>query len=290
VNRARIAMIALPVAVFLAVGVVVSVLRHNAAYLALFALMGAAGAACSQAHRVLGRRVLLFRRALHWGLSLFFFIYLMMIVGVNFHLSQVFFDAMAWVVTGALIQLVVARVLLPFFFGNGFCSTCCWNGAVFDLLPRRGRRRLPAWTRWLPYAVIPATLGIAFLFRLGGVDPVEHLAVRRNWMLAENGVIFLVGIGLAPAFGGRLYCRAVCPLRAISRLFARYSAVKIGLKEGAACRRCGACEAACPFEVPVARYVGVGQRVIARDCTLCEKCVAACPDGSLALTLGRPWA
>jgi len=275
--------------VFGAVGVVVSVLRQDWRYLALFGTLGLVGALGSQAHRILGQRLPSFRRGLHWALALFFFVYMMMIVGVNFHLSQLFFDAMTGIVGGALIQLVVARLVLPFLFSNGCCSTVCWNGVVFDLLPLRGRRRLPAWTRYLPYGVIPATLAAVFLFRSNGINPSVDDGLLRTWILAENGVIFLVGFGLLTSFGGRSYCRVVCPFHAISRLFARYSAVKIGLKAGAACSGCGACEAACPFEVPVRRYVAAGERVRSRDCILCEKCVARCPNGALQLTIGRPW-
>ena len=279
----------LPFSVFLAVGVVVSVLRADARYLALFGMLGAAGAVGSQAQRLFGLRLLAFRRMIHWALAAFFFGYMMMVVGLNFHLSQAFFDTMAGVAAAALIQLIVARVIVPFFFGNAFCSTVCWNGAVFDMLPHRGRRALPAWALRVPYAVILATLALAVALHGSRLDPSTSAPVRRWWVLGENGVILLVGIGLAPALGGRVYCRGLCPFHAVSRLFARWSIGKIGLKAADACTQCGACDAVCPFEVPVSSYVAAGQRVLSRECILCEKCVAACPNGVLGLTLGRPW-
>jgi len=277
-----------PLLVFAAVGVVVSVLRGSWAYFALFGMCGALGAVGMQAQYFFGRHLLTFRRTLHAALVLFFVVYLMIIVGVSFQFSQVFFDAAAGVVSGALIQLVVGRLVLPFVFGNGCCSTVCWNGIVFDRLPSRGRRSLAPWTRYCPYVVIAATVVLVFLFRSHGIDTARDSGLRRTWVLAENGGIFLVGLLLASVFGGRFYCRVLCPFHAVSRLFARYSITKIGLKRGASCTRCGACAAACPFEIPVPEYVASGRRVLSRECILCERCVAACPSGALELTVGHP--
>ncbi len=277
-----------PLLVFAVVGVVVSVLRGSWAYFALFGMCGVLGAAGIQAHYIFGKHLLTFRRVLHWGLALFFVVYLMMIVRVSFQFSQFFFDVLTGVAGGALIQLVVARLVLPFLFGNGCCSAVCWNGVVFDLLPSRGHRSLPSWTRFLPYGVIVATFALVLLLHGKSVNPSRDDGLRRTWILAENGGIFLVGFLFAPFFGGRFYCRALCPFHAISRLFARYSVTKIGLKKGASCTRCGACAAACPFEIPIPEYVASGRRVLSRECILCERCVAACPTGALELTVGHP--
>ena len=82
---------------------------------------------CFPRHAQLTRRVTRFIVAS-------FLVSLALIVGINFQFSGVFFDLYEGVVTGALIQLVVARIIIPFVLGNAFCSRACWNGAVFEFL------------------------------------------------------------------------------------------------------------------------------------------------------------
>jgi polyferredoxin len=277
---------------FAAIGLGLSALRHNTAYFALFAGIGWLGSMFAAACQTFRRHARTLRLLLHWSLAGFFFLYMMMGVGINFQLSQVLFDALTGVVSGALIQLVVARLVLPFFIGNGFCSTICWDGAVFELLPLRGsRRRESSWTRYLPYGVILVTVAGALALFAAGVNPAleGRETLRRNWVLVENGAILLVGVTLAPVFGGRVYCRILCPFRAVSRLLAGYAVVKIGPRAGARCLQCRKCADACPMEISVDQYVANGQRVRSRDCILCERCVAACPVGRLDVTLGLPW-
>ena len=57
--------------------------------------------------------------------------------GVNFQFPQIIFDAFAGLAEGALVQLLIARIALPFLFGNGFCSRVCWDGLIFELINQK---------------------------------------------------------------------------------------------------------------------------------------------------------
>jgi len=53
--------------------------------------------------------------------------------GCNFQFTQIVFGFLGGVTTAALIQFIIARIVFPFFIGNGFCSRACWDGAIFEL-------------------------------------------------------------------------------------------------------------------------------------------------------------
>ena len=74
-----------------------------------------------------------FRLSIQFLLGSMFIFWLSLFIGVNFQFPQIFFDASAGIVTGALIQMLIARIILPFFFGNAFCSRACWTGFFFEM-------------------------------------------------------------------------------------------------------------------------------------------------------------
>ena len=66
-----------------------------------------------------------FRLSVQFIIGGFLLFWLSLFIGVNFQFPEIFFDISAGIVTGALIQMLVARVALPFLFGNAFCSRAC---------------------------------------------------------------------------------------------------------------------------------------------------------------------
>lgn len=69
------------------------------------------------------------------------------------------------------------------------------------------------------------------------------------------------------------------------RTGSRLSLVKVeGTRQG--CKGCRACERICPMDVKVSSFAQAGTRVLDAECTLCQACIAACPNANLRLTLG----
>jgi|GEM_PF-1118235 polyferredoxin len=227
-----------------------------------------------------------FRLLVQGSLSILFIVWLSLFIGVNFQFPEIFFDASAGIVTGALIQIIVARLILPFFLGNAFCSRACWTGFFFELTnskkhlrkPPKKRSELLAWSYLILLIIVP--LGVAFYFN----NPATDEALRKKWIIGENLFIITVGFVLNFITGSRSYCRLLCPFITISGLFSRFSLFKITPVDANNCTSCNACTEACPMLIDVRQYVADKEKVDNKVCIVCERCVSACPDDILRLT------
>jgi polyferredoxin len=203
---------------------------------------------------------------------------------VNFQFSQIFFDAYEMVVTGALIQLMVARVILPLFAGSAFCSRVCWDGAFFELTNSKvvskrkpvKRNEYVAWT-YLFLVIITAFI-VAY-----NVQVSKDETIRLYWIIGENLYIIIVGTVLTHFFGSRGYCRLICPFLTISGLFSRFSLIKIKPDNSKECINCNKCNKACPMLIDVKECVTNNMAVKSNTCILCERCVSSCPKDILSL-------
>lgn len=209
--------------------------------------------------------------------------------GVNFQFEQIFFDIQAGIVTGALIQLIIARLIIPIFFGNAFCSRACWDGMIFEAINTKRCKKATIRKEWLAWSylalIIVLTILVAHIFTNPAGDENEPL--RRNWIIGSNLFIISIGYILTLACGSRAYCRLLCPFMTISSLLYRFSIFKITPVKSAACTQCGACNKACPMLIDVKESVQKNQQIQNRQCILCERCVSACPNNVLKTSKKR---
>jgi ferredoxin len=177
--------------------------------------------------------------------------------------------------------VLVAALLLR----RAFCSHACpigtlseWAGRGASRLGIRRRRvpeRLDRTLARLQYVTLAVLL--YFTWRTGelifrGFDPCYALISRHGedittWAYITGGAI-LVG----SAFVSLPFCRWLCPLAAVFYPFSRIGLFRVR-RHAESCTDCGACSAACPMEIPVARRTTVSDA----HCTACLECVAACP-------------
>jgi ferredoxin-type protein NapH len=277
-------------AVFFTVGIIVAIVRHDYKYFWMFGTIGLLSSGCEYLinSRPKLRQLMRLTMLTIIGGSLFGFLSLYR--GVSFQFPQIFFDASAGIVTGALIQLVVARVALPFIFGNAFCSRACWNGIVFELIykskigpcHKKPRLEIVAWT-YLVSLIILACIVTSIT-----VNPAENETIRKWWIVGENVWIVVLGLVLTMFLGGRAYCRTLCPFITISGLFSRFSILKITPIQRDKCVKCTKCSKACPMGIDVMSFVVDGRRVNNKTCILCERCVSACATNCLKMQPGNP--
>lgn len=229
-----------------------------------------------------------FRLTIQFLLGSMFVFWLSLFIGVNFQFPEIFFDASAGIVTGALIQMLVARIVLPFFFGNAFCSRACWTGFFFEITnskeyisrPAAKRSELLAWGYIAVLIIVPITISIFYK----PYNPAQNDELRRFWIIGEN--LFIVGVGFAMTFwtGSRSYCRMLCPFITISGLFSKYSFFKITPVKADDCTECDSCTKACPMLIDVKTLVINKEKVSHKLCIVCERCVSSCSLGVLKLT------
>ena len=77
----------------------------------------------------------------------------------------------------------------------------------------------------------------------------------------------------------RPFCRYLCPLGAVYSVFNPIALYRYSV-DGQACTQCGACQKACPMDIPA--Y----QTPNSPECIRCGKCKAACPHGAICSSLG----
>jgi polyferredoxin len=226
-----------------------------------------------------------FRLSVQFIIGGFLLFWLSIFIGVNFQFPEVFFDLSSGVVTGALIQTLVARVALPFIFGNAFCSRACWTGFFFEMTNSKKNISKPPKQRieWLAWSYLVALIVVPFAIA-GFHNPAEDEGLRRMWIVGEN--LFIVSVGFALTFisGSRSYCRMLCPFITISGLFSKYALFKITPVEGDSCTSCNKCTTACPMLIDVKELVAEKKKGSHKLCIVCERCVDSCPEDVLKYT------
>lgn len=197
------------------------------------------------------------------------------------------------------ILVFISALLL----GRVFCGWFCWFGGYLDLiewgigdkLKIRIPRRVLLYLGVIPFVGLgikvystllekwltqgfPAT----FMFRLADVEP---------WGGQQTGISILItlitfGPVLLFVFGRRAWCRYLCPIGALLRLFGSGIVGKVRLVSDG-CIGCGKCNRSCVMEVDVLGELEAHGEVRSLNCIRCLKCTDECPEGAIAFTLRR---
>jgi len=198
-------------------------------------------------------------------------------------------------------MLVFGSALL---LGRVFCGWFCWFGGYLDLiewgigdkLKIKIPRRVLLYLGVLPFVGLaikaystllekwllqgfPAT----FTFRLADVEP---------WGGQQTGISILItlitfGPVLLFVFGRRAWCRYLCPIGALLKIFSSVSPGKVRLVNDE-CIGCGKCNRSCDMQVDVMGELKAHGEVRSLNCIRCLKCTDECPNGAIAFTLSAP--
>lgn len=217
----------------------------------------------------------------------FLLLYLSLVIGVNFQYSQIIFDTTEGVVTGALIQTIVARVLLPFILGNAFCSRACWTGLFFEVTNNKSCKKPYKRNNYVALIYMGLVSIVMFFICYKYVNPATDESIRRIFIIGENIYIISVGFILTFLLGSRAYCRLLCPFLTISGFISPLSYFKIRVTDKDSCTNCKMCNKACPMLIDVNAYVIKNNPINHRQCILCERCVSSCSQNVLKVDSKR---
>jgi len=270
--------------IFTIIGVIISLFKSSVLYLYLFIGIGL----FEMNTRIFVHFFPKFRQKIRLLVQFiiggFLLIWLGLFKGVNFQFSQLFFDVYQGIVTGVLIQIIVARLILPFFLGNAFCSRACWTGFVFEVTNKNfTNSKLLKRNNYLAFTYMFILILIAvFIIVFWNTEVNDDF--KRNWIIVENIAILSMGLVLTFYKGSRAYCRLLCPFLTISSFISPYSFLKIIPINSENCLKCHKCDVICPMLINVSNFVENKKSINNRMCIYCERCVSSCDQGVLKLS------
>jgi polyferredoxin len=203
------------------------------------------------------------------------------------------FLLMAWSFVGSL----VAFPLLAFFFGKRFyCSWVCGCGGLANTFGEPFRHlssKSPrAWA--IERISIHLVLFLALLttaivwvnWAIGKQHPdFARIAFRIQDVYGFVIVAMLagvIGVGLYPLMGTRVWCRFACPMAALLGLIQKLGRFRISVKRDM-CIACGNCSTYCEMGIDVRAYAIANTDVRRAACVGCGMCAHVCPRGVLRL-------
>ena len=186
--------------------------------------------------------------------------------------------------------------------GRAFCGWFCWFGGYQELIDWSigGRFKLKIPRHVLLYlGVIPfVSLGLKVYYTwivnwLDGV-PTEfrfNLANVEPWGGQQTGISILItlvvyGPVLIYVFGRRAWCRHLCPIGALLKIFSIVRPFRVRLKSED-CIGCGKCTRVCDMEIDVTGELERYGEVRSTNCNVCFKCIDECPSNATDFTLRR---
>ncbi len=195
--------------------------------------------------------------------------------------------------------LVFVSVLL---FGRAFCAWFCWFGGYLDLvewslgdkLKIKLPRTMPLFLAAIPFIALFAKVYSSLLVNWFDGLPgsfVFDLADTQPWGGQQTGISILItsilyGPVLLYFFGRHAWCRYLCPIGALLKIFNKFSLGKVRLVNEA-CNGCGKCNRLCEMQVDVLGNLKEYAQVISSDCIRCLKCTEGCPTNAIALRMRK---
>jgi len=92
----------------------------------------------------------------------------------------------------------------------------------------------------------------------------------------------VIGVGLYPLMGTRVWCRFGCPMAAMLGLIQKFGRFRITVKKDM-CIACGNCSTYCEMGIDVRQYAMANLDVKRAACVGCGMCAHMCPRGVLKL-------
>jgi ferredoxin-type protein NapH len=199
-----------------------------------------------------------------------------------------------------IVLLIIIVPLFTYFFGKRwYCSWVCGCGGLAetagDPFRQLSSKKLIAWKieRILIYSILVViTLFTAITlinyFSNGSLLGTATETVQ-TWYGFLIGSVFagVIGTGLYPIMGSRVWCRFGCPLSAIFGIIQRYKSRFRITTNGGQCISCGNCSTYCEMGIDVRSYAQKGQNIVRASCVGCGICAEVCPRGVLKLENGK---
>ncbi len=198
-----------------------------------------------------------------------------------------------YAVVGAV---VVAPVLAIFTGKRWYCSWVCGCGALANTFGDPWRHLTASSTASWRFEKVSVHLVLVLAFASTGIIGVDYIlsdktaafasfaSEVKQWYAFAVGAVLagVVGTGLYPLLGPRVWCRNFCPMAALLGITQKAGAFRIRVKKDM-CISCGNCTTYCEMGIDVRSYAQSNQSFTRASCVGCGMCAHVCPRGVLKL-------
>ncbi|MEM7607381.1 MAG: 4Fe-4S binding protein [Myxococcota bacterium] len=207
----------------------------------------------------------------------------------------------AWSLGGAL---VLSPVMAVVFGKRWYCSWVCGCGALANTFGDPWRHLTSKSTKsWrFEKVAVHTVLVLALVSTI--LIIIDHyygsdMPTLRKWVAGEGWTVKktygfvvgsilagVVGTGLYPLLGPRVWCRNFCPMAAMLGLLQKLGRFHIRVKKDM-CISCGNCTTYCEMGIDVRAYAQKNESFTRASCVGCGMCAHVCPRGVLKLENDR---
>jgi polyferredoxin len=201
------------------------------------------------------------------------------------------------IVLWSFLGSLVAFPLLAFFLGKRFyCSWVCGCGGLANTAGEPFRhlssKSARAWSiekvsiHTVLFLALVATAIVWVNWAVGKRHPTFAafaFGVQEGYGFAIGAMFSgVLGVGLYPLMGTRVWCRFGCPMAALLGLVQKLGRFRIAVKKDM-CIACGNCSTYCEMGIDVRAYAMANQSFTRASCVGCGLCQDVCPRGVLKL-------
>ncbi len=226
----------------------------------------------------------------------YYFSYLWPLKIDYFYPTSILYMPIPFILYSLLGSLVMVPILAFFFGKRWYCSWVCGCGGLANTLGEPWRhlsnKSEKAW-KFEKYSIhiilvfsIVTTAMVVISYAVGTKHPEfaeSAKTVQKAYGLLVSSILSgVVGVGLYPIGGTRLWCRNFCPMAAFLGLIQKFGKFRITVKENM-CISCGMCSKYCEMGIDVRAYAQRNQSFVRASCVGCGMCAEVCPRGVLRL-------
>lgn len=214
-----------------------------------------------------------------------------------FYPSFIAEQPMALVLYSFIGSLIVFPLLAIFFGKRFYCSWICGCGGLANTFGDSWRHLSSKSSLSLKiehisihtvmvFAILTTSI-VLYNWTLpeGAYPTFSHYAFRvQDFYGFWIGAVWsgLIGVGLYPLMGTRVWCRFGCPMAAILGLLQKLGRFRITVKPDM-CISCGNCSTHCEMGIDVRQYAMNNESFTRAACVGCGMCAHVCPRGVLKL-------
>jgi len=210
--------------------------------------------------------------------------------------SYIFHLPLPFILFSFVGSILLVPLLAAFFGKRWYCSWICGCGGLANTFgdPWRhlSNKSSTAWR--FERVAIHSVLGLAFLltallfvsYAVGDQHPALTAATHEfqslYGLIVATWLAGVIGVGLYPIGGTRIWCRFFCPMAALLGVVQKVGRYRITVKPNM-CISCGLCGTYCEMGIDVRSYAQTNTSFTRASCVGCGLCSEVCPRGVLRL-------